>query len=294
MIVSAIKSDQENGLSLLHYRIIWQGWQPEAITGLLVICLCLVFSCTHPVRRLVFQPHHIASVPAFPDDVPDLRRFWIQSDQGPVEGWLFRGKGTTKPHHQPGPAVLMAHGNRELIDYYRDRANAYQQLGVTVLLGEYRGYGRSAGTPSRARVASDFVAFYDFLALQPMVDPQKVVFHGRSLGAAVISELSRQRTAAGIIVESTFTSIKAMAHGAPDFLLVDRYDTLGALLDYSGPILIIHGRRDSVVPVVHALEMKKRIPRAELLLYDFGHSDGPPDWDIYWKDIALFLHRVVN
>ena len=262
--------------------------------GFWFICLCLVASCTHPVRRLVFQPHHISSVPAFPDDAPNLKRFWIRSDQGPVEGWLFRGKGAAGTHHQRGPAVLMAHGNRELIDYYRDRASAYQRLGVTVLLGEYRGYGRSAGTPSRARVASDFVAFYDYLISQPMVDPQKVIFHGRSLGGAVISELSRQRTAAGIIVESTFTSIKAMAHGAPDFLLVDRYDTLGALLDYSGPILIIHGTRDNVVPVAHALEMKKRMPCAELLLYDFGHSDGPPDWDIYWKDIAAFLHRVVD
>ena len=138
------------------------------------------------------------------------------------------------------------------------------------------------------------MAFYDYLASQPFVDSQKVVFHGRSLGGAVISELSRQRPAAGIIVESTFTSIKAMAHGAPDFLLVDRYDTIGALLEYSGPILIIHGTRDNVVPVAHALEVKKRIPRAELLLYDFGHSDGPPDWDHFWKDIMEFLHRVVD
>jgi len=269
------------------------GFMPIEIVGTLAICLCLVFSCTHPVRRLVFQPHHIASTPDFPDDAVNFKRFWIQSDQGPVEGWLFKGKGANGGHHQ-GAAVLIAHGNRELIDFYRDRAEAYQRLGITVLLGEYRGYGRSAGTPSRARIASDFMAFYDYLASQPFVDSQKVVFHGRSLGGAVISELSRQRPAAGIIVESTFTSIKAMAHGAPDFLLVDRYDTIGALLEYSGPILIIHGTRDNVVPVAHALEVKKRIPRAELLLYDFGHSDGPPDWDHFWKDIMEFLHRVVD
>jgi fermentation-respiration switch protein FrsA (DUF1100 family) len=265
----------------------------KGIVGVLGLCLCLVFSCTHPVRRLVFQPHHISSIPAFPDNTLNFNRLWIQSEQGPVEGWLFRGKGANGTHHR-GAAVLMAHGNRELIDYYRNRAEAYQRLGVTVLLGEYRGYGRSAGTPSRVRIASDFMVFYDYLTSQPMVDPQKVVLHGRSLGGAVISELSRHRTAAGIIVESTFTSIKAMAHGAPDFLLVDRYDTLDALLDYSGPILIIHGTRDNVVPVAHALEMKKRIPRAELRLYDFGHSDGPPDWNIYWQDIAAFLKQVVD
>ena len=57
-----------------------------------------------------------------------------------------------------------------------------------------------------------------------------------------------------------------MAHGAPDLLLSDNYDTVSALLDYRGPILIIHGNRDDVVPVKHALEMKKHIPNAELIL----------------------------
>lgn len=262
------------------------------ITVQLVACLCLFISCTHPVRRMVFQPHKILSIPSFPNDTVNIEWLWLKSDQGAVEGWLFKGKGVDATH--PGPAVLMAHGNRELIDFYRDRAEAYQQLGVTVLLGEYRGYGRSAGSPSRERITTDFKGFYDYLISQPVVDPEKIVFHGRSLGGGVLSELSRYRPAAGIIVESTFTSIKAMAHGAPDFLLSDRYDTLSALLDYPGPILIIHGRRDDVVPVSHALEMKKRIPRAELLLYNFGHSDGPPDWDTYWKDISAFLERVLD
>ena len=69
--------------------------------------------------------------------------------------------------------------------------------------------------------------------------------------------------------------------------------TLSALLDYKGPILIIHGTEDNVVPVRHALEIKKQIPTAELILYDCGHSDGPPVWEIYWKDIFTFLEQVV-
>lgn len=260
--------------------------------GPVAICLCLCICCTHPVRRLVFQAHKIPTIPAFPDNAVNLERFWLQSDQGAVEGWLFKAKGRDGIH--PGPAVLIAHGNRELIDDYRRRAETYQRSGYTVLLGEYRGYGRSAGSPSRERVAADFIAFYDHLASLPMVDPRKVVFHGRSLGGAVLSELARRRRPVAVIVESTFSSIKAMARGAPDFLLVDSYDTLGALMDYSGPILIIHGTKDDVVPVSHALLMKNSIPRAQLLLYPFGHSDGPPDWEIYWRDITSFLNRVVD
>ncbi len=109
-----------------------------------------------------------------------------------------------------------------------------------------------------------------------------------------MSELSRHRPPAALIVESTFTSIKAMAHGAPEILLSDNYDTVSALLAYQGPILIIHGTKDKVVSVKHALEMKKQIPTAELILYDCSHSDGPPVWEIYWKDISEFLDRVLR
>lgn len=127
----------------------------------------------------------------------------------------------------------------------------------------------------------------------PMVDPKRIVFHGRSLGGSVLSELARHRRPAAIIVESTFTSIKAMAYGAPAFLLSDRYDTVTALSGYQGPILVIHGTKDDVVPVRHAFEMKRRVPTAELILYNCGHSDGPPSWSIYWKDISGFLGRTM-
>ncbi|MGD8946887.1 MAG: alpha/beta hydrolase [Desulfobacterales bacterium] len=221
-----------------------------------------------------------------------MERFWLKTEQGDVEWWLFEGDGIDASHQRP--AVLMAHGNRELIDFYLNRAETYQRMGFTVLLGEYRGYGRSAGEPSRKRIASDYRRFYDLLISLPTVDPKRIVFHGRSLGGSVLSELSQYRPPAAVIVESTFTSIKAMAHGAPEILLSDNYDTVSALLAYQGPILIIHGTKDKVVPVRHALEMKKQIPTAELILYDCGHSDGPPVWEIYWKDISEFLGRVLG
>jgi fermentation-respiration switch protein FrsA (DUF1100 family) len=265
---------------------------PNLSLILLLVFICAFYACTHPVRRLVFQPHKIALVPSFPKDASHFQRFWLKTEQGDVEFWLFKGEGVDAPRQ--GPAVLMAHGNRELIDYYRARAETYQRMGFTVLLGEYRGYGRSAGAPSRKRIASDFRRFYDQLLSLSTVDPEGIVFHGRSLGGAVLSELARHRPAAAIIVESTFASIKKMAHGAPDLFLSDNYNTVSALSAYQGPILIIHGKKDEVVPVEHALEMKRQVPDARLILYDCGHSDGPPDPEIYWKDISGFLGRVLN
>ncbi len=251
-------------------------------------------ACTHPVRRLVFQPHKIKYVPAFPENRSGLERFWLKTEAGHIEGWVFKGVGASL--QRPGPAVLIAHGNRELIDYYLDRALEYQRMGFTTMLGEYRGYGRSEGRPSREGIREDYIRFYDKLAALPTVDSRRIIFHGRSLGGAVLADLVPYRRPAAIVLESTFTSIKAMAYGAPDFLLTDRYDTPSAMSTYDGPVLIIHGKRDQVVPVAHARQLKKAIARAELFVGDFGHSDPPTDDGHYWSILGQFFekHHLMN
>jgi fermentation-respiration switch protein FrsA (DUF1100 family) len=256
--------------------------------------LLSVLACTHPVRRLIFQPHHIQHIPVFPHHQPGLERFWLQTDAGGVEGWLIRGHGVSRQH--PGPAVMMAHGNSELIDHYLYRALRYRRMGITVLLGEYRGYGRSQGHPSREGIRADYIRYYEKLASVPEVDPERIFFHGRSLGGAVLAELVPHRRPAAVILESTFTSVKAMASGIPDFLLSDRYDTLSAMVDYGGPVLIIHGSRDQVVPVTHAQRLKRAIPHAAVFIDDFGHNDPPDTERRFWRSIENFLreHHLFN
>ena len=264
-----------------------RGWSCIILAIGLIITMA---ACTHPVRRLVFQPHKIAHVPAFPNNINGLKRFWITTEQGAVEGWIMGGLDQTSQH--PGPAVMIAHGNRELIDHYLDHAAFYRDLGFTVLMGEYRGYGRSAGKPSRKRIRDDAIQFYDKLAAMPGVDPRRIMFHGRSLGGAVLADLAQYRRPAAIILESTFQSIKAMAHGAPNFLLSDRYDTAAALRNYKGPILILHGRLDQVVPVQHAYDLKAQISQAELIVGDFGHNNAISDRFDYWGALNIYIGRL--
>jgi len=255
----------------------------------LTMGLIFIHACTHPVRRLVFQSHKIQHVPAFPKNQPELERFWLEGEAGHIEGWLFNRRGVSL--RRPGPAVMFAHGNRELIDDHLDRAVKYQSMGFTVLLGEYRGYGRSEGRPSRRGIRADYMRFYDKLAALPTVDAKRIIFHGRSLGGAVLADLVPHRRPAAIILESTFTSIKAMAHGAPNFLLSDRYDTPQAMSTFGGPVLIIHGERDQVVPVAHARRLKNAIPQAKLFIGDFGHSDLPLDEGQYWPLLRQFFEQ---
>ncbi len=279
----------------MHRGVIEKGRRHSGLNlFIIVITVSLLVNataCTHFVRRLVFQPHKIDHVPDFPAHLPHLQRFWLETDQGEVEIWIVPARGVT--HQRPGPAVMIAHGNRELIDYYLEYAMAYRNMGFTVLMGEYRGYGRSAGNPSREKIRADYIRFYDKLASLPGVDPERILFHGRSLGGAVLGDLLPHRRPAAVILESTFSSIKAMAYGAPDFLLSDNYDTIASMAAYDGPVLIIHGNRDQVVPVRHARELKKHIPQAVLFLDNFGHNSDPPDRFDYWKTIRRFIDNAM-
>ena len=282
---SALSASSRTNVALSLRRLcIWVVWSALLIHWLSVV------ACTHPVRRLVFQPHKIEHVPALAENIPGLERFWLATEQGKVEGWILHSQTVTQ--QRPGMGVIIAHGNRELIDFYLERAEFYQDLGFTVLMGEYRGYGRSAGKPSREKIGRDAIRFFDILAALPGVDAQRILFHGRSLGGAVLAELAHHRRPAAIILESVFSSVKAMARGAPNFLLTDNYDTGAAMRAYNGPVLIIHGKRDEVVPVQHAHALKTQIPHARLALGYFGHSDGPTSVFDYWGRLMDFIEDI--
>ena len=96
-------------------------------------------------RRLLFPRWAMAPAGAARPG-PGVEVVTLQTPAGPVEAWLLAGDGTGAS--RPGPAVIFAHGNAELIDDWSLEMRAYTRLGVTVLLPEYRGYGRSAGSPS--------------------------------------------------------------------------------------------------------------------------------------------------
>jgi fermentation-respiration switch protein FrsA (DUF1100 family) len=123
-----------------------------------------------------------------------------------------------------------------------------------VFLFDYRGYGRSQGRPSEEGLYQDALGAHDYLTRTRMIHPERIIIFGRSLGAAVAGELAVQKPATGLILESAFPSIEAVAKfhygGLPvhwllgaDFTLIDRLPHL------SLPKLIIHGDKDDIIPI---------------------------------------------
>jgi len=212
---------------------------------------------------------------------------------GAVEAWFFPAKPDESG--KPAPVVMYFHGNAELIDQQDRIIEGYAKLGLSVFLPEYRGYGRSAGKPSEKEIAADMIRFYDRLIRRPDVDPSRIVLHGRSVGGGVAADLAMRRTPAALILESTFSSLAAMAlkFGAPPFLLKHPFRTDRVVEGLDVPMLIFHGTRDTVVPVSNGRRLHKLARGSTYVEYNSEHNDFPGEGneEAYWREIQAFLIR---
>lgn len=212
-----------------------------------------------------------------------------------VEGWFVRAPGTASGGEDAGkPAVIFSHGNAELIDDQLQLVQAYRERGVHVLLIEYRGYGDSQGKPSQEGIVRDAVAFHDWLAARPEVDRSKIVFHGRSLGSGVASQLAAERSPAALILESPFTSVASFAlrYGAPTFLIKSPFRTDRVLATLTCPILILHSRHDEIVPFSHGEKLHAIAKGSRLIEMNGGHNDVMMNQPEYWRAVDEVLAKV--
>ena len=246
------------------------------------LVLALQRSVLYP-RGMIQRPR-VAAPP-----VAGMEALWLDTPAGRVESWLL--PAAPRRADEPSGAVIFAHGNGEVIDDWPNALDPYRHMGFHVLLVEYRGYGRSAGSPSQTAIISDFADWYDRLVERPEVDSDRVVFHGRSLGGGVMGVLTEQRRPAALILESAFTSVSAMAWraGVAPFLVLDKFNTRRAVARLDAPLLILHGRHDRIVPVAHAHRLKRVAANGRLALYDAGHNDGMFQFGDYWREIETFL-----
>lgn len=234
-------------------------------------------------RSLLFPAPTLAGAPARPADAQSI---WLPTASGPVEAWYLPAYGV-RPG--PTPLILFAHGNGELIDYWPGEFEQPRRWGHAVLLLEYPGYGRSAGAPTQATITQAALAAFDWARTRPELDSARIVAYGRSLGTGAVCALLGQRPVAGLILEAPFTSVRAFAsrYGAPGFLVRDPFDNRARLAGYRGPLLILHGAEDPIIPPGHSRALAGVAPQAELHFLPCGHNDCPRAWDL----VGAFLRR---
>jgi fermentation-respiration switch protein FrsA (DUF1100 family) len=240
-------------------------------------------------RHVLFPRHAIGPSPAVMS--ADAQVIWLSLPDGPVEAWFLPPLANAA---QPFPLVIFAHGNAELIDDFPEELQFFRHMGMGLLLVEYPGYGRSAGRPSQQAITATFIRAYDQAVQWPRVDRSRIVFFGRSLGGGVVCALARQRRPAAMILMSAFTGVQAFTarYLLPGFLVRDPFDNIAALKAYDGPVLIIHGNRDEMIPYHHALALNKACSRSQLVTVPCGHNDFAPGWYNFQADVATFSRQA--
>ncbi len=245
------------------------------------------------MQRQVMFPRYLMGKPTSPSaEIPGVEKIWLKTSFGKVETWFLSSRAGNDP--KPGPAVIFAHGNAELIDFCLAEFQTFSKLGIQVLFVEFPGYGRSEGSPSQKSITETFLAAYDMLTLRKGVDPARIVLLGRSMGGGAVCQLARERPSAALILISAFTSARSFAkrYLAPAFLVRDPFDNLAVVRSYKGPILIIHGKNDDIIPYRHGKTLYQAAADGKMIAYECGHNDCPPSSDMFWHDIKMFLRKA--
>jgi pimeloyl-ACP methyl ester carboxylesterase len=233
------------------------------------------------------------------DQRADVESIWLGAQEN-IEAWFLpaaRSPNMAAPDEKTSddkvgllsPALIFTHGNGELIDYWLEPFEILRNSGLSVLLLEYPGYGRSGGKPTQESITSAAAAAYDYLVSRDDIDNSRIVAYGRSLGGGAACALAVQRELAGLILESSFSGVKSLARrmAIPGFLVLDPFDNLSCLANYDGPVLIMHGNWDQIIPASHARELDAAAANSELVLMACGHNDCARPWG----HIKQFLHK---
>jgi fermentation-respiration switch protein FrsA (DUF1100 family) len=236
---------------------------PRRLTGLAVGIAAAALVPLVPLDRLIFFPDRSVSPPP----------------AGVVERWLTTADGVRLHAWHAiapdgAPTLVWSHGNAGNIAGRAPILNALAARGLGVLAYDYRGYGRSAGTPNERGVYRDVEAAYDSVA----VPGARIVAFGESLGGAVSIHLATTRECAAVIVVSTFTTMRDVArfhYGFAGLIAGGAFDSLRRIRGVHVPLLVAHGDEDEVVPYAlgEALFAAAGEPKRFIRLPGAHHND---------------------
>jgi hypothetical protein len=264
-----------------------------AVGALLYLGIVLWFRANE--NAFVFFPEAgpVGSPPRELGDQARLVRF-PALDGTPLTAWVI------PPLQQSANVrwVLVLHGNAgNLMTPGRvDHDGQLRRLGLGVFALDYRGYGESEGSPSEAGVYADARAAYSYLRDSIGVPPDRIVVYGHSLGSAVAVELATEVPAVGLIIEGAFTSVPDRGAEVYPFIPVrllarSSFNSLERIPRVRMPVLVIHGRDDTTIPIAHGRRLFASAPEPKTFLEVAGaHDDAYEVGAVeYEKGIRDFL-----
>jgi len=249
------------------------------------LCLLLLFRQSsyvyYPDRQVGLTPAY------FRIPFEDVR---IETGDGEtLAGWYVEAADGAAEPCANSLTVMLCHGNGGDIGDRLMTVQTFRDMGLNVLLFDYRGYGDSTGRPSEQGTYTDAMAVWEYLTRERGARPDRIVIFGRSLGSAVGTWLAKRVEPAALVLESAFTSAPDMAGRMFPYLPVRllcrfRYDTIGVIGEVGCPVLVIHSPGDEMVPFEHGKRLFDAAQEPKQMIETRGgHNDGGVEAD------ALFL-----
>ncbi|MEH2073458.1 MAG: alpha/beta fold hydrolase [Nostoc sp.] len=278
-------------------------------------CLLLFFRQSYFIFRPTSQFLTLPSDPDFKLPYKDERLPVANSDEYIHAWWIKAPSAQEKLSAIPNepvrilksPKVILyfcgAAGNKGYYNHVA-RLQGMRQLGFSVLVIDYRGFGRSQGNfPSESQIYQDSQIAWNYLVKVRRIPPEQIVIYGESLGGAIALDLaSKQPTASALIVQSSFTSMaKEVKHRnwlwmfPIDLLLTQKFDSISKVRSLRLPVLFIHGTADSVVPSYMSQQLYDAAPEPKqlLLIPKAKHFQiYQPGSNSYLQAIQKFIEKV--
>jgi len=223
-----------------------------------------------PGRELVSSPKSIGL------DYEDVEL--LTDDGARIHGWFIpydRASDMQKP-----ATLLFLHGNAGNISHRLDSIKLFNNLGLNILIIDYRGYGQSTGKPTETGTYQDAEAAWHYLTATRGIKENKIILFGRSLGGSVAAWLAGQHTPAALIVESSFSSVPSMGQRIYPFLPVRllsrfQYNTKEYVKEVNCPVLVAHSRDDDIIPYEEGRDIFNAAHEPKKFLeMQGGHNDG--------------------
>jgi hypothetical protein len=254
--------------------------------------------------QLLFQPS--SRLLATPDDVGmPYETVRLDTEDGEtLHGWWIPANDVsreTPPEHRAGHTLLFFHGNAGNISGRLESVQQFHQLGLNVLIVDYRGYGQSTGSPSEEGLYRDAATCWRYLTEAKGHAPQEIVVFGRSMGGGPATWLATREQPGAMILESVFTNVPDVGAHHYSFLPVralatNQFDNESRVAEIDAPKLFIHSRGDRVVP----FELGRQVYEAaaepkQFLEIEGGHNDGfLVSADEYLRTIDDFLAECLS
>lgn len=261
-----------------------------AVILFLLIFGALLFCLRYIEKKIIFYP--TKGINIYPSQAglnfEDIN--FNASDEVRLNGWFI-------PAQEAKYTILFCHGNAGNVSHRIEKIRFFNQLGYNVFIFDYRGYGKSKGSPSENGLYKDSKGAYAFLLSKGIV-PSQIIGYGESIGGAVVIDLASKNKIGSLILESTFTSAKDMIRISfpylPSWVFASQFDSIGKIISISCPKLIIHSINDEIVPfeLSRKLYLAAPSPKSFLQIHGGHNSCFYESEELLRKEIFNFLKKL--